>query len=245
MLADLQISAQAGIGDFEEAWNHLLAKQQLLPTGNWLKINLIQGSTPFALLPEEAFSYAHLSLYASMLGLPSEQLPLATFHSGMEAYLVFGENPQTVGKLKENWVTAAPKILHSTDGFLAFTHSLTQQGQQVCLFAYLVSQKVLIAAYKGRNLLLVNEYPTVDDNSLLYFVQLVAFEVGFSNLDDTLYLMGPILPGSAGYEKLSRFFAKVQLTHLPGNIKTPAEFSSSGINRYALIFSSQMVTPSQ
>jgi hypothetical protein len=240
----MQISNQTGNNDFEAAWDNLVTKQQLLPTGNWLKINLIQIGTAFSLLPEEAFNYAHLSLYANLIGIPDEQLPMATFHPGIEAYLVFGENPQTVGKLKEKWASASPKILQGIDGFLAFTHSLTLPGQQVSLFAHVGSQKVLIAAYKGRNLLLINEYPTADDNSLLYFVQLAAFEVGFSNLDDTLYLMGPILPGSAGYEKLSRFFAKVQLTHLPGNMKIPAEFAASGINRYALILSTQLVTSS-
>lgn|GEM_PF-1488999 len=241
MLADLQISGTASSVDaILQAFAPAVGKLPLLPIGSWKQVKLVFAASPFTLIPSELFNESHLAQYAQLGGVAKHENPAISQHAALGIEVVFEQESIWTAVANELAVEKKTRHFHSVDGFILQVLRQIQPGNQINLFCHVGSFHVLVAAFQGKKLLLLNRYATQDDNSLLYFIQLVAQETEFSNLNDTLHLAGPIMPGSVGYEKLSRFFSKIQMMSTPNWLEIPAEIASSSLNRYSLIMSNHL-----
>lgn len=242
MLADLQMTGPAeNEASIKQALAEAVENHELLPSGTWDKIKIIQASTPFTLIPDELFNAGQLSNYAKLAGTDTYLNQLSSHQAAVGLHVVFGEEKMWLNAVEDVFLSKRPQVFHAIDGFLLQTLRHIQPGNQLSLFCHIGSFHVMIAAYQGRKLLLLNNYMIQDDNSLLYFIQLVAQEIGFSNMDDTLFLAGPIMPGSLGYEKLGRFFARIQLMGTPTWLQIPADFNNQTLGRYSLLMSNHLL----
>lgn len=194
----------------------------LMSEADPVKVVMALDSEIFTLCPKILFEENGKSQLLTTLGnLPAEAIVLAQEQPDTD-FLVVHAIPnewnlwtnQVFSSSEAHWISAL-------NGLIFKIRNWSAGSSQPLVFAHIESGHLYIIAASQGKILLVNRFTYQAENDLLYFLLLITKELNFSPEMVRLILAGQILSGSLGFEKLDRYFGKMEFAKAEPTFSIP------------------------
>jgi len=184
----------------------------------------------FTFLPTHLFSEE--SAEASLMELSEISFPFIVMTEKVrpEMVLVFA-----APKIWYEWAEQVFSFseIHWTCSISGMLEPILNRAGEKEVFAHIDPKSFIAFGVENGKLLFANYYPFKAENDLLYFMLLVMQEMELTSDTGKVNLSGSILSGSAGFEKLNRYFGNLSFVKNPD---IEHEFSEYESLRHPLYF---------
>ena len=179
---------------------HRILKTDTLLRSGFHKVRLGVHSPKLSLLPEALFEEATARPILSRLcALAPEDRVENHYLAPLQLRLVYALPETVLAALRIYFPQAS--LYQGSAGWLLACQALGRDG----LFVYVGEQSLMLTAFKGGQLRLLNHYSYKTSRDCLYYVLAWYRELGFSPETDTLYLSGELLPEGDIYQTLFKY----------------------------------------
>lgn len=197
--------------------------QSFLSETDPVRIHLAFDSEIFTLCPEVLFVAEGMAdLLIPLAGGDKMGFVTSQYQHHLKARMVHSI-PQAWKTWSDQVFSEAECEWNSTiSGIIDHSFSFSSQANESILFAHVESGHFYALVFDKGKLLFLNRFEYQTENDLLYFLLLVASETGLQPAGVRCILSGHVLPGSLGFEKLSRYFGALEFARFDTEIIVPS-----------------------
>ena len=212
-LDEIQFTRELTVGQQLDEFRHFIP-ESLLSEATILSVSFALESPYFTLLPSELHTPEVAKINLETLA----KIPFA--------YQIFYDKPMENVVLSfavpQIWLDWAGQVFSNSEinwccGVSGYLNQIlrTESSNETAVYAHIHPKSLTSYGIKNNELQFVNHYPFQTENDLLYYLLLSAQESGVNPEADRCWLSGSILAGSAGYEKLNRYFGNLAFVKNP------------------------------
>jgi len=183
--------------------------ESLLSEAEFSKITIAVEPACFSLVPENLFEPTAARDVLKLAGNLSEESEVFSENSGNGAVLVFS--------LEKEWMDWASHIFNPaelvwTTNFSGLLNTAYLAPEGAGFISHISPSNITCIYANQGQLFFLNRFPYRSENDLLYFMLLSLEQCNLEAETHPIRLSGSILPGSAGFEKLSRYAGNLSFT---------------------------------
>lgn len=198
--------------------------QSILSETDPVQIHLVFDSEIFSLCPEVFFDPNRMAdLFIPLAGDEKRGFEVAQKQPKLTARMVHSV-PIAWKTWSEQVFSDAECEWHSTlSGIIDHSFFISSKSNTPILFAHVESGHFYALVFDKGKLLFLNRFEYQTENDLLYFLLLVASETDLPPASVRCMLSGHLLPGSLGFEKLSRYFGALEFARFESEVIFPPD----------------------
>lgn len=177
----------------------------------------LSGQAP-SLIPARLFNPLEKKTYLSHLsGLPENAEILADDLGELSCRGIYAMPAPVLGTLRQHFPGC--RFMHLSSALLQTWHKLPQAaGPGSCVCLHLHGAELILALFSNGMLQLCNSYAFQSAEDFLYFVLLGLHQQNLDNNHTPVFISGKLLPDSAIYKTLERYFRQLQFLPKPGQV---------------------------
>ncbi len=198
---------------------NFIKSHPFLPTANWKAIYLMDCNLHYSFVPDE---YHHANYGATFLRLNTEidSKPFAlqhTKHLGQGCYCHFGVQKPVYEWSKNLYRDREVIWVHQTGAFFEGVSKNPDRLDSNHLHVLVNEDNICIANFRSGKLNFLNSFAYQDAMDMVYFVLLVAKELGLDNTDVKLWLYGGAENAKTLLTPLSQYIKQIKMATRPKN----------------------------
>ncbi len=183
--------------------------ESLLSEAEFSRISIAVEPACFSLVPDKLFETTAARDLLKLAGNLPEESAVFSENSGNDSILVF-----SVEKEWADWATNIfnPAELVWTTNFSGLLNTAFLAPEGAGFISHISPGNITCMYANQGRLFFLNRFPYRTENDLLYFLLLALEQCNLEAETHPIRLSGSILPGSAGFEKLSRYAGNLSFT---------------------------------